>query len=108
MKKRRLAISSLMRFLDTLPNEVGDILDAIEAKDNDIGAKKCIPLVLKSLQDLTQDIFDYLPEGERKSILTTCGTWLVVGMLIGAAPHRFRELLLETKAKVTSVDEDET
>ena len=103
MKKTRLGPVSMADFLEKLPDEVGDILDTII----DPQAKKCIPLVLQTLKDLTNAHFDYLPVGEREDILTHCGTWLDMGMLIGSAPQKFKELLVQTKAKVVVLDEPE-
>ena len=103
-KKTRLAPVSMADFLEKLSDEVGGILDRV----TDPQAKKCIPLVLQTLRDLTDAHFDYLPVGERENILTHCGTWLDLGMLIGSAPEKFKEVLVEIKAKVIAVGgEDE-
>jgi len=103
-KKTRLAPSSLAQFLEKLPDEVGDILDGIE----DTAAKKCIPLILETLKDLTNAHFEYLPAGEREDILAHCGTWLDVGMLIGSAPEKFKKLLVQGKAKVMELEDGDS
>ena len=103
MTKKVLTPTSLTVFLGKLPDEVGDILDGIE----DTAAKKCIPLILETLKDLTNAHFEYLPAGEREDILAHCGTWLDVGMLIGSAPEKFKELLVQGKAKVMELEQEE-
>ena len=104
MKKTRLAPTSLVNFLDQVPNEVGDILDGIATTEPE--AKKTIPLVLNTLTELTNELVSYLPEGERATLLATCGTWLDVGMIIGAAPAKLKEILVRTQARVMQIRDD--
>lgn len=103
MTQMRLEPTSLIKLIEAVPNEVGDILDAIG--NDHPNAKKSIPIVLNTLKALTGELYAYLPEGERTSILASCGTWLDIGLIIGWAPEKLHELLLKHNAIVVEVDD---
>lgn len=57
-----------------------------------------------TLTSLTLDIFDYLPPEQQHEILTTCGTWLDIGILLGKSPKLLVEILDRVNPKIEPTD----
>lgn len=53
-----------------------------------------------TLSALTLDIFEYLPSEQQDEILTNCGTWFDIGMLLGKSPQVLMEILDRVKPKI--------
>jgi hypothetical protein len=102
-KSTVLTSESLADFLGKLPEKIDQILDS---PDFDKPAKKSLMLLMQSMKRETNDIFSYLPEGERRNIMDNCITWMDIGLFIGHSPRAMVELLLENKSKLEKVVDD--
>lgn len=91
--------SGLDTLLGALPKIAGDKLDEID--DDEI--RKYIVVALNSMQVLTRTLFNDLTDEQQEELLALCGTWVTLGLVIGWAPDRLREIL--SKSKCVEVSE---
>lgn len=89
---------SQMPVMEELTRQIKPILGESRTKDE----KEAFEIVMGTLFRLASDIFSYLPPEEQSHILTACGTWFSVGLLVGKAPGKLVDIL----QKVNPVLED--
>jgi hypothetical protein len=86
--------------LDELSKEVKAILDAPNSKEEMVA----FVIYMNTLKGLANDVFGYLPKGERNILTDMCAAWLDIGLLLGKAPQLLAEILKRTGAKITEIE----
>lgn len=94
---KRLTPASLVTFLGEVSAEMKNLL---ESDGFTRPAQNAFVLIMETMKAETQELFGYLPEGERLNIIADCITWMDIGMLIGRSPQWLVDVLLKNKAKL--------
>lgn len=94
----RLTPESVVTFLVEVSSEVKKLLESDGF--NNRPAQNAFVLILNTMKAETNKLFDYLPEGERKTIIDDCITWMDIGMIIGNSPQWLVDVLLRNNAKL--------
>jgi hypothetical protein len=97
-----LTSDSLAQFLTDLKDRIGQTM---ENALNTNQRKNAFTLVMNTMKAQTDEIFDYLPSGEREAILNTCVTWLDIGLLAGKAPQELVDILIKGKGKLKDAEQ---
>ena len=53
-----------------------------------------------TLRHTNENMFPYLPPGDKEDLLALCATWLDVGMLFGKSPALLVDILARTGVKI--------
>ncbi|MGQ9545944.1 MAG: hypothetical protein ACUVTR_02095 [Dehalococcoidia bacterium] len=92
-----IAVESFGDVLGEISKEVKKIIDT--PPDN---REEMVTFVIyiNTLKEMTNSIFEYLPEGEKERIVDICAVWLDFGFLLGNSPWLLSEILKRTRAKI--------
>lgn len=82
--------------MEEVSKEVKKILDNPPDKMD----REAFVAYYNTLMDMAEQVFDYLPEGERADIKTLCATWMDIGILLGRSPQLLTDILKRTGAKI--------
>jgi len=61
-------------------------------------------VLLGTLFDMTLQLFDWLPPEQQSEILTACGTWYDIGLLLGKCPERMKDILCDHSLAAIDID----
>ena len=86
---RIISLESLREVMEEVTKELNPLLSRVVTREEQSAAS----MFFNTLAVLTFHIFDYLPPEEQKGILTSCGTWFGIGVLLGKSPKILREIL---------------
>ena len=95
-KLSTIAFDDLPEVMEEVTRELEPLLNT-EMSTEEQGAANTF---LGTLSALTLDIFDYLPPEQQDEILTNCGTWFDIGMLLGKSPKLLAEILGRVNPKI--------
>lgn len=96
--------SIVLEDLEKVMKEVTRELKPLLNKKMSPEERRLTQTFLGTLLVLTLDIFHYLPPKDQDEILTNCGTWFDIGMLLGRSPELLVEILNKIDPKVETVD----
>jgi hypothetical protein len=86
--------------MEEITNELHTITESSrKKKEKDIGN-----IFLGTLFKLNLTIFGWLPPEEQSEILTACGTWFDIGLILGSSPKRLTEILKRINASLDTVE----
>lgn len=71
---------------------------------NSPAQKEASKIYLGTLLWLTLNIFDWLPPEQQSEILTTCGTWFDMGLLMGRSPNRLVDILARVNPRIIETE----
>lgn len=97
MPKKVIAAESLPAVLEELAKDVKRIMETPPGEDSEVAA---FVAIFNTLKDMVDEVFSYLPEGEKKLVIDMCGAWMDVGLLLGKSPKMLADILRRTKAKI--------
>ena len=101
MKKQlKIADESFDAVIDELTREVGKIL---KPPDNQEEADAFVSFY-GTLTTMATKRFNYWPEEDTKDLLSFCGTWMHVGILLGKSPKLLADILKRTNARTVEAD----
>jgi len=103
MEKKKLpkiAAENLPEIMEEVTKELDPLL-SMKVSTVERGA---LNTLLGTLSALILDIFDFLPPEQQGEILTNCGTWLGIGMLMGKSPKLLVNILARVNPKVEDVE----
>lgn len=66
--------------------------------------QEAVTIFLGTLSAVALKTFGYLPSGQQDEILTHCGTWFDIGMLLGKSPKLLVEILKRVNPKVVGTE----
>ena len=89
MKLPSVHPDNLHQVMDELTEELRPILHSAECRKQ----KEAENVFLGTLYRLTLSLFDWLPPEQQAEVLTACGTWLDVGLLMGRSPRVLVDIL---------------
>ena len=95
-KRMRKLPAIVLEDMGMVMEEVTKEVQGLFDRDVTNEERRAVEVFFGTLSSLTLNIFDYLPPEQQDEILTNCGTWFDIGMLLGKSP----KLLLETLNKV--------
>ena len=101
MKKLPIIVVEDMK---KIMNEVTKESKHLLSKEMSINEQRVASTLFSSLSALTLTIFNYLPPEHQDEILTNCGTWLDIGVLLGKSPKLLVEILDRVKPKIEAVE----
>ena len=90
----------LRRVMDELTEELRPVLWSSQ----DTKQKEAENVFLGTLYRLTLDIFDWLPPEQQSEILTACGTWFDIGLLMGRSPRVLVDILERVNPKLVDTE----
>lgn len=89
-----------MKLMEQLTQELQPILQS----STDPQIKEAQKVFLGTLYQLTLKIFDWLPPEQQSEILTACGTWFDIGLLMGNAPLKLVDVIRNVKPRLIDTD----
>lgn len=95
-----IALEDLSEVMEEVTKEFGPLLN----KKMSLEEQGAANTFFGTLAVLTLNIFDYLPPEQQDEILTTCGTWLDIGILLGKSPKLLVEILDRVNPKIKPTD----
>ncbi|MBA7652118.1 hypothetical protein ES703_59947 [subsurface metagenome] len=95
-----VVLEDMEKVMDEVTKQLCPLLSA----ETSIEEQRAATAFVGTLSALTLRIFDYLPPEQQHEILTTCGTWLDIGILLGKSPKLLVEILNKVNPKVENVD----
>lgn len=93
-----IAFEDLPRIMHEVTKELKPLLSTEMSGEE----QKAANTFFGTLSALTLDIFDYLPPEQQDEILTNCGTWFDIGVLLGKSPQLLLEILVRAKPQIES------
>jgi hypothetical protein len=101
--KKRLVIAEecFDAVMDELSREVNKTL---EKPPDTREEREAFYAFLGSLNMIVAKRFKYWPEEDKNDLLSICGTWMNVGILLGKSPRLLAEILKKTKARTEEAD----
>jgi len=90
----------MMRVMEKLTEELQPILQY----STDPEVNEAERVFMGTLYRLTLEIFDWLPPEQQSEILTTCGTWFNIGMIMGRSPMRLVDVIRNVKPRLIDTD----
>jgi len=90
----------LRKVMDELTGELRPVLQSTRKTDE----RKAEKVFLGTLYRLTLGLFDWLPEGQQSEILTACGTWFDIGLLMGRSSRTLVDILERTKPRLIDTE----
>jgi len=81
-----------------------DELQPVLRSTSDPEMKEAEKVFLGTLYRLTLSIFDWLPPEQQFEILTACGTWFDIGMMMGRSPLTLVDILRNVKPRLINTD----
>ena len=100
MKCKAITIESLKPVMEEVTQVLKPILEAHQT-DDEIDA---LTVFLRTLLNIVNHLFSYLPPEEQKHILMACGTWFDVGFMVGRNPEKLVEILDKVNPAVEGVE----
>jgi hypothetical protein len=100
MSKKVIAPESFPSVLEELGKEVERIMKTPPGNDDEVAA---FVATFNTLKDMADEVFSYLPTGEKKLMIDFCGAWLDVGLLLGKSPKLLADIVKRTNAKIIKV-----
>lgn len=88
------------KFMKQLTKELQPILEST----TDPELREAEKVYLGTLFRLTLNLIDWLPNQQQNEILTACGTWLDIGIMIGRAPLKLVDILKTVKPKLIDAE----
>lgn len=101
MNKLVIADECFDAVCDEVEKAVDKALEKPSAKRED---REMFYTFTNTLRTLVSKRFGYLPEEDRNDIITFCGTWGGVGILLGKSPKLLADILKKTGARTLEVD----
>ncbi|MBA7703286.1 hypothetical protein ES703_112068 [subsurface metagenome] len=90
----------LRKVMDELTEELRPVLwSSQDAKE-----KEAEEVFLGTLYRLTLSLFDWLPAEQRSEIVTACGTWFDVGLLMGRSPMTLVDILERVNPRLVDTE----
>jgi len=90
----------MMKVMEELTKELSSTLQLIINDDH----KEADKVFLGTLYRLTLGIFDWLPPEQQSEILTACGTWFDIGLLMGRSPMKLVDILRRVKPSLVDTE----
>ena len=90
----------LAMFMEKLTDELPPMLQST----SDPEMKQAAMVFMGTLYRLTLNIFDWLPPEQQSEILTACGTWFDIGMLMGKSPLKLVDIIRNVKPRLINTD----
>ena len=90
----------MMKVMEELTKELSSTLQLISNDDQ----KEADKVFLGTLYRLTLGIFDWLPPEQQSEILTACGTWFDIGLLMGRSPMKLVDILRRVKPRLVDTE----
>jgi len=91
---------SQMPVMEELTRQIKPILEESRTK----AEKEAFNIFMGTLLRLASDIFSYLPPEEQSYILTACGAWFDVGLLVGKAPGKLVDILQKVNPRLEDIE----
>lgn len=91
---------SQMPVMEELTRQIKPILGESRTKDE----KEAFNIFMGTLFRLASDIFSYLPPEEQSHIMTACGTWFAVGLLVGKSPGKLVDILEKVNPAIEAIE----
>jgi hypothetical protein len=86
--------------LDKVVEELTKELRPVLRSARNARQKEAEDAFLGTLYRLTLSLFDWLPAEQQSEIVTACGTWLDVGLLMGRSPKTLVDILKRVNARL--------
>lgn len=90
--------------LAEIMEEVTKGIQALFDRDQTDGERRASNVFVGTLTSLSLKIFDYLPAEQQSELMTICGTWFDVGMLLGKSPKLLEEILSRVVPKLRVIE----
>ena len=100
MKCVTITMDSLKPVMHEVTRELEPILESYQADDK----RGAITVFLVTLLNLVNQVFSYLPPEEQSHILTACGTWFDVGLLVGGPPDKLTKILDKVNPAIEEIE----
>ena len=103
MEKKKvpvIALENLPEIMEEVTKELPPLLD----RDKSSEEQRAFNTFFGTLIALTLDIFDYLPPEQQDEILTTCGTWFDIGMLLSKSPKLLLDILERVNPQLGDIE----
>ncbi|MBA7700752.1 hypothetical protein ES703_109475 [subsurface metagenome] len=101
MKKVRIiALEDLPEVMVEVAKELNPLISKVVTREEQNAAS----VFFSTLAALTHDIFDYLPPEQQDEILTNCGTWFDIGVLLGKSPQLLLKILDRVNPKIGNAE----
>jgi len=91
-----IALEDLKEVMEEVTKELKPLLNKVATPEE----QEAAATFFGTLANLTLDIFDYLPPGELDEVLTNCGTWFDIGVLLGKSPQLLLGILNRVNPKI--------
>ena len=90
----------MTKVMEKLTEELQPVLQS----STDPQLREAEKVFLGTLYRLTLNMFDWLPPEQQSEILTACGTWFDLGMLMGRSPLRMVDIIRNVKPRLIDTD----
>jgi len=90
----------MMKVMEKLTEELQPVLQS----STDPQLREAEKVFLGTLYQLTLKIFDWLPPEQQSEILTACGTWFDIGLLMGNAPLKLVDVIRNVNPRLIDTD----
>jgi len=88
--------------MNELSKEVGKALEKPPDKREE---REAFLAFLGSLTTIAAKRFQYWPEEDKNDLLSICGTWMNVGILLGNSPKLLADILRKANARIERIEE---
>ena len=95
-----IAVDDLVEVMEEVAKELKPLLRRVVTGEEQIA----INTFFCTLARMTLNIFDYLPPEQQDEMLTNCGTWFDIGVLLGNSPQLLLEILTRVKPQIAGVE----
>ena len=103
MKKRfTIAEECFDAVMDELSREVGKALEKPPDKREE---SQAFLAFLGTLKTIAAKRFQYWPEEDKNDLITICGAWMNVGILLGKSPKLLLDILKRSGARIEVHDD---
>ena len=93
------------------PDDLSQVMDELTEElhpvlfySQDTKEKEAEHVFMGTLYRLTLSLFDWLPPEQQLEIITACGTWFDVGLLMGRSPRVLVDILERVNPKLVDTD----
>jgi len=98
-KQLKIADESFDAVIDELTKEVEKILKPPDKQDE----ADAFVAFYGTLTTMAKKRFNYWPEEDTNDLLSFCGTWMHVGILLGKSPKLLADILKKTGARTEAL-----
>ena len=85
-------------------DEVTDQIMPILKEEGTVDERDAFNLFIGTMLVIMDRLFGYLPPEEQTNILTSCGTWFDLGLLMGRSPKKLVDIMEKVNPGIVKAD----